>query len=90
MFFIQKLVDNDLLAEIKGSFVVTSQLGLKGRAYIKIILKNHARSFYRGNTVTSGSKKTKNKCNLINSTPETFDEPFRKSTQILLNTLVSF
>ena len=78
MFFIQKLINNNLFKiqefiqkiflnslnkykkRMFDSFVflpLSTRAYFKGRAYIKIILKNHARSYfagrsyYRGNTV---------------------------------------
>ena len=66
MFFIQKLINNNLFKNnhiiiLWNVLQVISFLSIrayfKGRAYIKIILKNHARSYfagrsyYRGNTV---------------------------------------
>jgi len=56
MFFIQKLVNNNLfeclrrmmwLAERKFCRHQSTRAYIKGTAYIKIILKNHVRSYYR-------------------------------------------
>jgi len=60
MFFIQKLVNNNLF---KNNHIIilwnvlqvigfqSTRAYFKGRAYIKIILKNHVRCYCRGNTV---------------------------------------